>query len=100
MHAHRLADRPAGFTGGQALDGFGLLVVAELGPAAKLDAFGFGRLAPVVGAFDDAVPLVLGHGGQEGDEAATERGGEVEVRLVQHLDQSAAGVDALDYVNA
>jgi hypothetical protein len=44
----------------------------------------------------DAQALVLGHGGEEGNEPAAEWRGEIEVRLVQHLDEGAAGMNTLD----
>jgi len=42
----------------------------ELGLAPEAHAIGLGGPAPIVGALDDAVALVLGHGGEEGDKAA------------------------------
>ena len=58
-----------------------------LGLRPKRTPFALAGLAAVVGPLDDALALVLGHGGQ--DEAAAERGGGVEVRLVEHPNEGA-----------
>jgi hypothetical protein len=55
---------------------------------------------PLVGPLGNALALILGHGGKEGDEPAAERRREIEVGLVQDLEQGAARVDAFDDLDA
>jgi len=62
----------------------------------KLDALGLGDLAPIVGTLEDPAAFVLGHGRQEGDEAAAQGRGQIQVGLVEHLNEGATGIDALD----
>src|SRR5690348_10269242 len=100
MHIQALADRSAALAGVEALQGFGALMVSELWFAAEADALGPGGLSSIIRSFEDAMPLVLGHSAQEGDKAAAQWRGEIEVRFVQHLNQGAAGVDAFDQVDA
>src|SRR5262245_11699671 len=100
MNAHCLGNRPAALAGVEALEGLGALMGGQLRLAAELHAVGPSELTAIVCALDDALTLVFGHGRQEGDEAAPQWRGEVEVRLVQHLDEGAAGIDALDQVDA
>jgi hypothetical protein len=68
--------------GSQTPDGLLLLVVVELGRPAERGAARLGGPPPVVSAPNDAQPLILGHGAQEGDEAATEWRRQIEVLLV------------------
>ena len=98
VHRHRLGNRPTAFAGLKALEGLFPLIIGELGLAPEPNALGLGRAAAVVGALEDPLALVLGHGAEKGDEAAAERRGEIEVGFVQNLDEGAAGVDALDEV--
>jgi hypothetical protein len=53
-----------------------------------------------MGSPDNSLPLVLRHGAQEGQEAPAERRDQMQVRLIQHLHQSAPGVDAPDDCHA
>ena len=65
-------------------------MVGQLGPAPEPDAPRSSGCTAIVGALDDGLALVLGHGTQERDEPATQRCGEVEVRLIEHLDEGVA----------
>jgi hypothetical protein len=59
------------------------LMLVELWFATKRCASGRGGPPAVVRALDDALALVLGHGGEEGNEATANRRGEIQVRLVE-----------------
>lgn len=95
VNAHGPANCPAAFASGHALECLGLLVIGQLRFAAEPRA-SFPRGGPAfVGSLDDAMAFVLGHRGQEGNKAAAERRGQIQVGLVDHLDEGAPGIDAI-----
>src|SRR5262249_6222356 len=96
MHAVEFGDGSGAIACSKPLAGLLLLMGRQFGLAAELDALGSGNPSAVVGPLDDPLPLVLGHGAEEGDEPAADRRGEIQVRLVQHLDQGTALVEAVD----
>jgi tetratricopeptide (TPR) repeat protein len=96
VNPKRPSNLPAALACVEARDRFLTLVIVELRLAPHLDASAAGRRPALMRSLGNALALVLGHGAQEGDEAPAERRCEVQVRLVEHLDQGAAGVDALD----
>jgi len=98
VDAKRLRDRPGALAGLEPAAGFLALMLGELGLASKPHAAGLGSLQAAFAACQDALPLILSHSAQEGDKAAPQRRGEIEVGLVEHLEQAAAVVDALDDV--
>src|SRR5262245_25736425 len=100
MYAKELGDGPGAITCLKPLAGLLLLMRCQFGFTAELDALGSGNPSAVVGPVDDPLPLVLRHGAEEGDEPAADRRGEIQVRLVQHLDQGTALVDAVDDTDA
>ena len=69
----------------KALEGFPALMVVELGFTSEMGA-ALDRGDPaLVDTLHDPVALVFGHGTEEGDKAAAEGRGEVQVRPVEHL---------------
>jgi hypothetical protein len=83
-----------GLAVGQALAGFGTLHVVEPELAAHLHTVFAGDGATFVSALDDAQALVLGHGGDEGHEAAANGACQIDVGAVEHAD-GGLGVDDL-----
>lgn len=77
-----LADGACAFARFQPTKRLGLLIGSELGFATELGASGLSGGEAIPGALDDALPLVLGHGTDKGDEAPAQGGREVQVRLV------------------
>ena len=71
MTAHRLSDRSAALALGQALQGLGLLVVAQLELAAEPDAALDGGDAALAGAPMDAGARFLSQTGQQRQDAST-----------------------------
>jgi hypothetical protein len=96
MDAHDLADRPGTFTRCKPLASLLALFLVELGLAPELNALGLGDLPTVRAAGKNTLPLVLGQGAEECDQASIDRRGEVQVRLVENLDQRPALMDAVD----
>jgi hypothetical protein len=76
------------------------LMFIELRLSAEPGAPSPGGLPAVVSPLHDALPLIFGQCAYERDEAAANRGGEIQVRLVEHLQYGAARVDALNDVHA
>jgi hypothetical protein len=70
VHPIALGDGPEAFTGLEPFDGFGLLMVVELGFAAELGAALDCGDAALVGTAQDAYALLLGQAGQQGEDAA------------------------------
>ena len=81
-----------GLAVGQPLAGLGTLHVVEPELAAHLHAVFAGDGATFVSALDDAQALVLGHGGDEGHEAAANGACQIDVGAVEHAD-GGLGVD-------
>ena len=100
MYAIGLGNGSARMALGQPVQRLGLLMFGELWFASHVSSVGARRHASLARSLVNAKALVLGHGGQERDEAAADGRGQIQVRLVQHLDERAPGVDALDECNA
>ena len=85
VHAVALRNLPGALAAEEPLQGFLPLVSIELGLAAEDGAASLGGRPAVVRPLHDPLALILGQRGQERDEAAPDGRGEVEVRLVEHL---------------
>ena len=100
VDGERSGDCAGALAGGQAPNRFRALMFIELRLSTEPSAPSPGSPPAVVGLLHDALALILGECAQERDEASANRGGEIKVRLVEHLQQGAARVDALNDVHA
>src|SRR5689334_22690150 len=86
MYGHGARDRAEALAGVETLQGFGALMGRELWFAPEAHALGLGGPTSIIGPPDNAMPLVLRHGTEEGDKAPAQGRREIEVGLVQNLD--------------